>query len=169
MGKIIEARFEEIIPGEIGLIPSILEAVILNERAGEVLLPPPVRQSERVPGKKVNLDGRHRLLYRKMQGYDRVPVYLADLKYDSMSFKDFRKSPRDYVKENNGFIFRRWEEADKAAGKLTVSGYDHYFAQLVKKYPFLSSVDEFLDFTKSHPDITDNYFSAPNLKIKLMK
>jgi len=166
MGKIIEARFEEIVPGEIGFYPIMLEQLIKRSLDGNDLLPVPVRKSKLIPGKLVHLDGRHRLLYKKMQGLEGLKVFIAKSKNDYLTPEDVfpNKLTAMNILENSHLINTRWNLVDTAALSLQVTNYNSYFEQLVKKYPFLGSPEEFLEFSKKHRDMSKYYFMPPKLK-----
>lgn len=166
MGKIIEARFEDIVPGEVGFYPIILEQLIKRSLNGNEELPIPVRKSKLIPGKLIHLDGRHRLIYNKMQGFEGLKVFIANSRNDYLTPDDvfpYRLTTIDII-ENNRLINTRWNLVDTTAASLQVKNYNSYFEKLVKKYPFLDSPEEFLEFSKKHRDIIKYYFMPPKLK-----
>jgi hypothetical protein len=166
MGQIIEARFEDIVPGEIGFYPIMLEQLIKRSLNGNEELPIPVRKSKLVPGKLVHLDGRHRLLYNKMRGSEGPRVFIAKSRNDYIAPEDvfpYRLTTLEII-ENSHLINTRWNIVDTTAASLQVKNYNSYFEQLVKKYPFLDSPEEFLEFSKKHRDVSKYYFMPPKLK-----
>jgi len=148
MGTIIEARFEDIMPGELGFYPAKLLGIIKKASERDALLPCPARESVSVPGKYTHLDGRHRILYRKISGERNVALFLAEFQEDKMTPDDLPDLQKHMYEINNHYIALRWEEADKLAGRLQVKNYNEYYEKLVESYPFIRSIDSFLNFVK---------------------
>lgn len=148
MGKIIEARFEELLPGELGFYPIVLLQIIKQVYSGKYHLPCPARESLSVPNKYVHLDGRHRILYRRMSGKENVSLFVAEDREDVMTRKELPGLKKYRYEENNYFIKSRWEAADALAGTLDVKDYNEYYERLVDNYPFMTSVEKFIEFIK---------------------
>lgn len=148
MGQIIEARFEDLMPGELGFYPAKLLGIIKKVSERDALLPCPARESISVPGKYTHLDGRHRILYRKMSGGKDTSLFIAEFQEDKMTPEDLPDLKKHAYEINNHYIALRWEEADKLAGKLQVEDYNEYYEKLVESYPFMAGVEKFLNFAK---------------------
>ena len=135
-------------PGELGFCPIKLLEIIRQASSGELLLPCPARKSLSIPSKYVHLDGRHRILHKKMSGEKTVNLFLAEYQNETMTTKHLPDLPKYKYDINNHYIALRWVDADRLAGKLQVRDYNEYYEKLVEEYPFMENVGSFLKFAK---------------------
>ena len=137
MGQIIEASFEDIIPGEADLDEKTLAGVIKFAETPK-LLPPPDRE---LNGKYLHLDGRHSLIYSHLQGYKQVPLFLLNNSSDGMHNHNFPNIETYLLVKRNENIRQRWFSAENIFRKLGVQNYEEHFENLRKKYDFLTDLD----------------------------
>jgi hypothetical protein len=134
MGKIIEASFSEILPGEDGFNLYCLPKVIKFFDRHDTLLPAPVKYFN---GKYLHLDGRHRLLFQRIKKRDGVLLYLAESKEDVMTREMFPKVDSKFLLDNNTLLFLRWFSVENDFRKINVKDYNEHFENLKRLNPFL--------------------------------
>lgn len=148
MGQVVRVGFTEILPGEQYFFRDIMHKLIEFMKSGERILPVPSREIE-INGakKKLHLDGRHRLLLRKMQGLDDAEIYVAEHNGDVMTRTMFPYAPEETLRVNNRNIYARWNVAKESFTDMQKRGIDDfndYFNDIVARHPFMSDVDSFL-------------------------
>jgi hypothetical protein len=165
MGKIIEARFEEIVPGNIGILPRKIKNVADRVRSGKILFPIPVRRSEFYADKYTSLEiGNSRIIYSMMSGISEVPVFLAESKEDFISPEMFLETHEYSLLNANRSIANRWDLCEETARTSGFESYAEYFKKLVQKYPQFRNVSDFLKYYRSLNADFDNPFRIGTLK-----
>ena len=157
MGKIIEARFSEILPGEDDYNATCLRVIIGRWKQRAYFLPIPVR--ELFPNTYVNLDGRNRLVHRKMLGFESATLFIAEHLKDYMLLEDFPKAQQEDINIQNRNIEKRWDLANEFALKSIKSGrvrdYNDHFNLLVSSHPYLRDTSSFESY--------DGQYSLPSV------
>jgi hypothetical protein len=138
MGKIIEAKFDMILPEENRLNKGKLKTIVKYLGVEKSLLPIPVRERD---GKYVNLDGRNRLIYHYLSGDEKVELFLSEYAVDFMHRFDFPEIDPSELKENNRNISRRWQSAMEVSEDIGVKNYHEHFNNLRKEFYFLKNLD----------------------------
>jgi len=166
MGQIIEARFTEILPGENGFVPGLIKNVIDFSKRETKILPPPVRKTTYKKQEKfIHLDGRHRLLFRKMQGLDTTELYLADSPGDLMTESQFPYASSYYLGETNSHLSRRWHHVETEHLWINQFGgivdFNDLFVALTKRFPYMRTIESFENYIKRNPEeLTKAYGSV---------
>jgi hypothetical protein len=137
MGKIIEATFDRILPGEDGLDEKALAGVISFAESNK-LLPIPVRE---LNGMYLHLDGRHSLIYNHLAGSKSVQLFLLNNHLDGMHNPNFPNIETYLLRNRNENIRQRWISAENIFRRLNVRNYDEHFENLKQKYDFLTDLD----------------------------
>ena len=158
MGKIIEAKFSDILPGEDGFQPSMLISIITQFARGTKLLPVPVRKMYNQ--KYVQLDGRHRLLYLKMLGVSTASLFVADSDTDSMRQEDFPDVPKYYLEDNNRNLSRKWGCAGGYHLATKTKNFDEFFEILIGNFPWMKSISSFEEYFRANPVVRMQNFSS---------
>lgn len=136
MGKIIEVPFSEILPGEGGIDSHCMANLIIFVDRHKIILPPPVRL---LKGKYLHLDGKHRILYQKVQGKEAIFLYHTEDPEDIMTSEMFLGTSQLYLQENNYNILRRWNSAEQLFNTLKIKDYNEYFKKLKRMNNFLKN------------------------------
>ena len=131
MGKIITVRISEISPGEKGFSENKLTDIIQAKDSKITLPPVPVREFE---GRLVNLDGRHRIIYRCLRGKSDIRVYLANHPRDYINLTSYKNI---LYRDTNAHILFRWDGAIYTARSLNFRGYNDHFNFLQTTHEFL--------------------------------
>jgi hypothetical protein len=144
MGSIIQATFDEIVPGEEDFIDSALKNM-LNAIISQIpLLPVPVKQLE--TGKYVHLDGRHRLIGFYLAGAESLDLFLAEDRFDHMDKSMFPEFETYKLSETSSYITKRWDSAETDSLKLDFNNYHEHMVELQSRYDFLHDLESCLEF-----------------------
>ncbi len=103
MEEIIQARFNQIVPGEGWVEPRKLRDIIKLGESRKILPVPAKTSCE----KYLHLDGRHRLIYQYLRGDEEVDLYLSESRTDYMTEEMFPGVDCDTLSFNNRYIRSR--------------------------------------------------------------
>ena len=142
MGKIIEASFKEIYPGEELFIKRTLAEVIKRVKK-EPLFIIPVRLYN---SKFVNLDGRHRLIYHMLSGERDIKLFFSENPDDIITNNIYQHKNWVQYLENNENIRKRWSWIERDDSHwirpiIHYTNYKEYFRGLQKQFPYLKDMD----------------------------
>ncbi|MBP7708314.1 hypothetical protein KA107_01400, partial [Candidatus Pacearchaeota archaeon] len=160
MGKIITLDLSVVLPGEDGFCPGQISSILKAVNEGNQLLPVPCRETRPSRGKYHHLDGRHRLIYRKMQGLETAEFYLAYNREDLMYNRDFPGFSTQELLENNNHIEKRWDTVVGVHQRIGVENFNEYFALLVSKFPYMRDIASFEKYVQANPSIVNRWCAS---------
>ncbi len=169
MGRIITLDFSLILPGEDGFFPAKIKSIIDRVRSGQNLPPVPVRSGNPYTDGFYNLDGRHRLLYKKMRRLKKSEVFFAQYPEDFMHTEVFLDISRDELRENNDNISQRWNSVIGRELSVGVRDYDEFFDLIVSKFPYMKDIRSFETYVKQNPQVLGREVIKINEKYKPKK
>ncbi len=150
MGQIIEVKFEEIMPSELGVRLDNLYGILAGEKKGISGLLAPFKKSEDREGIYTALDGNSRILRLMMARLNSAKVYLAESDEDTMVSSIFPNATDNALFRSNCSIQDRWvkceQDAERIIRPLGIENYRDYFNRLLIKYPYLKSTSAFWDY-----------------------
>lgn len=147
MGKVIEAQFEYVIPGNFGVKPEHILRVAKRVMLKKPLFPLVARKAGFADGRYVTLDsGNSRIIYTLMAKQNSAPMFVADSDSDSIPFNLFYPILGDSIVHANESIKERWNLGEVIAWSSEIKNFRDYYERLVRKYSYLGSVPEFLDY-----------------------
>ena len=150
MGQIIEVKFEEIMPSELGVRLDNLYGILMGEKKGISGLLAPFKKSEDRDGIYTALDGNTRIIRLMMAGLKSAKVYLAESEEDIMVSSIFPRATDFALFRSNCAIQDRWikceQDAEKIIRPLDIENYRGYFNKLLTQYPYLESTPSFWNY-----------------------
>lgn len=151
MGKVIEVRFEEIRPSELGVRLDNILGILAGEKKKISGLLAPFKKSEDHDGRYTALDsGNSRMIRLMMAGLKSAKIYLAESDDDTMVASIFPGATDFALLRSNYAIQDRWIECEKNAEEIErqsgIKNYRDYFNKLLIQYPYLESTPAFWNY-----------------------
>lgn len=145
MGQIIRARFEYVIPWQLGVKPTQLEKIIARQADLKPLLPVPCKIISEGENRYQCLDsGNNRMVYYMMSRKTASDIFVANYPSEIIRPPLSRKFPRHVLDVAHKSISSNWNDTPPVS-EFNID-YKKYFEKLLEKYPYLEDLTSFLNY-----------------------